>query len=97
MGLEYTSLSNLSQYDVDYIGIHKSLIEDILESERTQNMIQGLIDFCKKIEVETIVDGIDSQEKADLLKKLGVAGNRVRMELKDGEIIIRKPLEEETR
>lgn len=72
LGLEYTSLSNLSQYDVDYIGIHKSLIEDILESERTQNMIQGLIDFCKKIEVETIVDGIDSQEKADLLKKLGV-------------------------
>ena len=72
LGLEYTSLSNLSQYDVDYIGIHKSLIEDILESERTQNMIQGLINFCKKIEVETIVDGIDSQEKADLLKKLGV-------------------------
>ena len=37
------------------------------------------------------------QLPADMLKKLGVAGNRVRMELKDGEIIIRKPLEEETR
>ena len=36
------------------------------------------------------------QLPADMLKKLGVAGNRVRMELKDGEIIIRKPLEEET-
>lgn len=72
LGLEYTSLSNLSHYDVDYIGIHASLIEDILESEKTQNMIQGLIDFCKKIEVETIVDGIDSQEKADLLRKMGV-------------------------
>ena len=72
LGLEYTSLSNLSQYDVDYIGIHASLIEDIMESERTQNMIQGLIDFCKKIEVETRVDGIDTAEKAELLKKLGV-------------------------
>ncbi|MBQ8228308.1 MAG: EAL domain-containing protein [Clostridia bacterium] len=72
LGLEYTSLSNLSHYDVDYIGIHASLIEDILESERTQNMIQGLIDFAKKIEVETRVDGIDSAEKAELLKKMGV-------------------------
>ncbi len=72
LGLEYTSLSNLSHYDVDYVGIHASLIEDILESERTQNMIQGLIDFCKKIEVETRVDGVDSLEKAELLKKMGV-------------------------
>ena len=72
LGLEYTSLSNLSHYDVDYVGIHASLIEDIMESERTQNMVQGLIDFCKKIEVETRVDGIDTAEKAELLKKLGV-------------------------
>ncbi len=72
LGLEYTSLSNLSHYDVDYVGVHASLIEDILESERTQNMIQGLIDFCKKIEVETRVDGVDSLEKAELLKKMGV-------------------------
>ncbi len=72
LGLEYTSLSNLSHYDVDYIGIHASLIEDIMESERTQNMVQGLIDFCKKIEVETMIDGIDSQEKAELLKKMGI-------------------------
>ncbi len=72
LGLEYTSLSNLSHYDVDYFGIHSSLIEDIMESEKTQNMIQGLIDFCKKIEVETRVGGVDTQEKADLLKKMGV-------------------------
>ncbi len=71
-GLEYTSLSRLSQYEVDIVGIHASLIEDILENERTQNMIQGIIEFCKKIDVQTRVDGIDSQEKADLLKKLGV-------------------------
>lgn len=72
LGLEYTSLSNLSHYDVDYIGIHASLIEDIMESERTQNMIQGIIEFCKKIDVETRVDGIDTPEKAAMLKKLGV-------------------------
>lgn len=72
LGLEYTSLSNLTHYDVDYIGIHASLIEDIMESEHTQNKIQGLIDFAKKIEVETRVDGVDTEEKAELLKKMGV-------------------------
>lgn len=72
LGLEYTSLSNLTHYDVDYIGIHASLTEGLLESEKTQNMLQGIIDFCKKIEAQVAVDGVDSKEMFDLLNKMGV-------------------------
>ncbi len=71
LGLEYTSLSHLSHYDVDYIGLHKSMIEDILYSEKVQNTVQGIIDFCKKIDTQIIVDGIETKEEFDLINKMG--------------------------
>ncbi|MBQ3078406.1 MAG: ATP-binding cassette domain-containing protein, partial [Clostridia bacterium] len=37
------------------------------------------------------------QLPGDMLKKLGVTGNRVRMEMREGEIVIRRPLEEESK
>lgn len=70
-GTEYTSLSHLSHYEVDYIGIHESLLDDIEESERAQNIVQGIIDFTKKIETQVTVDGITTPERAALLKKMG--------------------------
>ncbi len=70
-GLEYTSLTHLTHYDVDYIGLHRSLLDEILTSEKVQNAVQGIIDFCKKIDAQVRVDGIDSKELFDLLNKMG--------------------------
>ena len=71
-GVEYTSLTNLGQYEVDYIGIDGSLTINIEENERQQNMLQGIIDFAKKIETKVMVSGVATQEKAELLKTMGV-------------------------
>ncbi len=70
-GVEYTSISHLSLYDVDYIGIHASLIDDIMTEEKVQNRIQGIIDLCKKLETQIKFDGVDTEEKATLLKSMG--------------------------
>lgn len=70
-GLEYTSLTHLAHYDVDYIGLHKSLLDGIMTSEKVQNTVQGIIDFCKKIDAQVRVDGIESKEMFDLLNKMG--------------------------
>ena len=76
-----------------------------IASERImkESYLDRLSDISALTEVEEVQDEYAVLDKAgrlqlpaDMLKKLGVAGNRVRMELKDGEIIIRKPLEEET-
>ncbi len=70
-GVEYTSISHLSLYDVDYIGIHASLIDDIMTEEKVQNRVQGIIDLCKKLETQVKFDGVDTEEKATLLKSMG--------------------------
>jgi len=71
-GVEYTSLSHLGQYEVDYIGLNDSLLDNIQSDERAQNMLQGIIDFAKKLESQTRMNGVDTQEKADLLKIMGI-------------------------
>lgn len=70
-GVEYTSLSNLGQYEVDYIGIDASLTRDIEINERQQNMLQGIIDFAKKIDTRVMIGGVDTEERAELLKQMG--------------------------
>ena len=71
-GVEYTSLSHLGQYDVDYIGLNDSMLDNIKDDERAQNMLQGLIDFARKIGAQTRMSGVDTKEMADLLKTMGV-------------------------
>lgn len=71
-GLEYTSLTHLSHYDVDYIGLHKSLLDDFMVSEKVQNTVQGIVDFCKKLDTQVRVDGVESKEMFDMLNKMGV-------------------------
>lgn len=75
-----------------------------IASERImkESYLDRLNDISALTEVEEVQDEYAVLDKAgrlqlpaDMLKKLGVAGNRVRMEMKDGEIIIRKPLEED--
>ena len=70
-GMEYSSVSHLGMYEVDYIGIHASLLDDIMTEEKVQNRLQGIIEFCKKVEAQTRIDGIDTPEKEALVRSLG--------------------------
>ncbi len=76
IGVEYTSMSNLSQYEVDYIGINRKLVEpiqpDVYEDEdKPRIVVQGLIDFAKKLGVKTKVGGVDTQAMSLLIAKMG--------------------------
>ncbi len=90
-GVEYSSLTNLGLYEVDYIGIDASLTQNIETNERQQNMLQGIIDFAKKIESHVMVAGVDSESKAELLKKMGadrMSGSFYGDYIKEKEIVI---------
>ena len=76
-----------------------------ISSERIMkdSYLERLHDISAMTDVSEVQDEYVVMDKAgrlqlpsDMLKKLGVKGNRVRMEMKGNEIIIRKPFEEET-
>ena len=72
LGVEFTSMSNLAQYEVDYLGLDSVLIKGVLEDEKLQNRLQGIIEFANKVGMKVRADGVDSVEIAELLKKFGV-------------------------
>ncbi len=76
-----------------------------ISSERIMkdSYAKRLSDISAMTDVNEVQDEYVVMDKAgrlqlpsDMLKKLGVKGNRVRMEMKGNEIIIKKPFEEET-
>lgn len=76
-----------------------------ISSERImkESYLARLNDISAMTDVNEVQDEYVVMDKAgrlqlpsDMLKKLNLKGNRVRMEMHNGEIIIRKPFEEET-
>ena len=81
-----------------------SIRDGKISSERImkESYLSRLSDISALTSVEEVQDEYAVLDKAgrlqlprDMLDKLGVSGNRVRMEMRDGEIVIRRPLEEE--
>ena len=77
-----------------------------ISSERImkESYLERLSDISALTDVNEVQDEYVVMDKAgrlqlpgDMLKRLGLSGNRVRMEMRDGEIVIRKPFEEETK
>lgn len=81
-----------------------SIRDGKISSERImkESYLSRLSDISALTAVEEVQDEYAVLDKAgrmqlprDMLDKLGVNGNRVRMEMRNGEIVIRRPLEEE--
>jgi len=77
-----------------------------ISSERImkESYLDRLHDISAMTDADEVQDEYVVMDKAgrlqlpgDMLKKLGVTGNRVRMEMREGEIVIRRPFEEESK
>ena len=77
-----------------------------ISSERImkESYLERLSDISALTDVNEVQDEYVVMDKAgrlqlpgDMLKRLGLSGNRVRREMRDGEIVIRKPFEEENK
>ncbi len=71
-GSGYSNFTNIIKLNIDYIKIDGTLITNILKDEKVFNMVHGLIEFSKSINVKTIAEFVTSKELADLLNELNV-------------------------
>ena len=71
-GSGYSNFTNIIKLNIDYIKIDGSLITNLLKDEKVFNMVQGLIEFAKSINVQTIAEFVTSKELADISKELGI-------------------------
>lgn len=70
-GTGFSSLSYLRQCDVDAIKIDRSFVERIGERESDRKIIEGVIGLAKSLGLETIAEGVETEEQRLWLVKHG--------------------------
>lgn len=68
-GTGYSSLSYLHKLPLDKLKIDKSFIDDLTENQRSRTLLKGITVLGKALELKIVVEGVESSEQFDLLKK----------------------------
>ena len=70
-GTGYSSLSYLKKFDIDYIKIDRSFVQNIEFDSDNMVLCDAIIAMAHKLKLKVIAEGIETQEQLDLLKITG--------------------------
>lgn len=70
-GTGFSSLSYLRQLPISTLKIDKSFIDDVCNDDRTANITSSVVEMVKKLELETVAEGVETKEQLDYLKEIG--------------------------
>ncbi len=72
-GTGYSTLSYLGTLPIDVLKIDKAFIDDIF-TEKGGQLVQGMIDISKALEMSVIAEGVEEQAQFDALLQMGCSG-----------------------
>lgn len=70
-GTGYSSLGMLHELSADVLKIDKSFLHRDLTLRSNELLIKGILYIAQVMKMETVVEGVETKEQAELLKKLG--------------------------
>ncbi|MBL1241175.1 MAG: EAL domain-containing protein [OCS116 cluster bacterium] len=70
-GTGYSSLSYVQRMPLDRLKIDRSFITDIATDKNTRNIVQTIVDLCNNLNLDCIVEGVETQEQLSILKAMG--------------------------
>jgi diguanylate cyclase (GGDEF)-like protein len=71
-GTGYSSLSYLQQFQFDVVKVDRSFILELEDNERAYNLFLAIMNMCKALKTDTVVEGIETEEQFSILYKAGV-------------------------
>lgn len=71
-GSGYSNSSNLLNYAPDYIKIDRSLISDIQNDLKKQQLVTSIIEFCHDNQLQSLAEGVETVQELKTLIRLGV-------------------------
>jgi len=69
-GTGYSSLSQLQSLDIDYLKIDRAFVIEIKDGKEGI-FTETIVEFCKKLGVHSIAEGVETPEQAGFLRSLG--------------------------
>lgn len=71
-GTGYSSLSILKLLPIQQVKVDRSFIVKMeQDGDKSQVILQGILDIAKNLGMSTVMEGVETQEQFDLLKKMG--------------------------
>ena len=71
-GFESSNIQRLQNYPIDIVKIDRSLIREVAIPGPTRKMVGSLAVLLKSLELAVTVEGIETQEQADILNDFGL-------------------------
>ena len=70
-GTGYSSLAYLTALPIDYLKMDRRLIQDVAGDRRQQAVAEGVIAIAGALGLETVAEGVETEEQRDLLAARG--------------------------
>ncbi|NPB08260.1 MAG: EAL domain-containing protein [Aquificae bacterium] len=70
-GMGYSSFYYLRELPVDRIKIDMTFIKGMLENPKDMAMVEVIVEFAKKLGIETVAEGVELEEQVKVLRELG--------------------------
>jgi len=70
-GTGYASFRYMQLLPISELKIDQSFIAGIMQQEKLQKLVHGMIQFGKSMDIRVLAEGVETKEQLDLLKKLG--------------------------
>jgi diguanylate cyclase (GGDEF)-like protein/PAS domain S-box-containing protein len=70
-GSGYSSLSHLRRFPIDIVKIDKSFVDDVAHEGAESAIARGIIELGKAMKIQTVAEGIEVDEQAEILRTLG--------------------------
>ena len=71
-GTEYANLALLSTVEFDVLKLDKSLVDDVASNPRACHVVESIVSICKKMEIQVVAEGIETEEQLSALRACGV-------------------------
>ncbi|MBP3248928.1 MAG: GGDEF domain-containing protein [Ruminococcus sp.] len=71
-GTGYSNSANLLKYSPDYIKIDRSLISDIHNDMKKQQLVTQIIEFCRDNQLQSLAEGVETVQEMKTVIRLGV-------------------------
>lgn len=69
-GSGYSSLGLLKEFEIDALKLDRTFFDDVLTNEKARNIIKCLVELAHDLHVQTVAEGIETQEQLDKLKEM---------------------------
>ncbi len=70
-GVGYSSMAYLKKFDIDYLKIDQSFVQDMAENEHSRTIAESIIVMAHKLGLKVIAEGVETQTQRDLLLEAG--------------------------